>query len=209
MPLRPPPPLPQNLADVLLAAQSLVEWITEQLDDIPIRNRDRDLLPAMLYDLAIEHHVGIVHLVHGRMNGSAFALLRSAMEALVRGAWFQLCASDDEISLFIDRDRLPKRIEFEDLVEGIEKHSDFNDKVLSHLKHNSWRAMNSFTHGGMLQVSRRHDGESLSPTYSPEEVIEVLKAAGTFGLIALRQIARISGKNELVIKIDEKFNPAV
>lgn len=122
MPLKPPPSLPENLAKVLEEARTLVEWIAERQDGLEISGDKRVKVPGLLFDLTIEHHAGIIHLVYGRMNGSAFALLHAVFEAVVRGAWLQLCATDKELELFIEKDQLPSNVEFGQLVEGIEKH---------------------------------------------------------------------------------------
>lgn len=65
--------------------------------------------------------------------------------------------------------------------------------------------MNSYTHGGILRVGRRINGNTIEPTYGPEEIIEVLKAAGTFALVALLQIAQPAKNKVLIEEIEEKF----
>ena len=84
------------------------------------------------------------------------------------------------------------------LVEAIEAHPDFSDKVLSGIHSNVWRAMNSYTHAGMLQVARRMKQGSIEPNYEPAEVAEVIRAAGFFALLALNQIAQMADADEVV-----------
>jgi predicted glycosyl hydrolase (DUF1957 family) len=91
------------------------------------------------------------------------------------------------------------------MVRDIEKHSHFADKALSQLKHNSWSAMNSYTHGGMLQVGRRINGNIIEPKYDDDEIIEVLRSAGTFGLLALLQMARLANKEALAQEINRRI----
>jgi hypothetical protein len=199
--LQDPPPIPEELQRTLGAAQGLHRWIAKRQDGIEISQQRSSLVPGLLFDLAIEHHVGIVHLATARVNGPAFALLRASMEALVRGAWLQRCATAEQVEAFVEKETLPLR--FGDLVEAVETHADFNDKLLSNLKHSSWKAMNSYTHGGMLQLGRRIKDGVIEPDFAPDEVIEVLKASGTFALMALRQIASLAGQEALSNEVDE------
>lgn len=59
--LQDPPPLPEKLQKTLSKAQDLHRWIAEQQDNIEIPRERSSLVPGLLFDLAIEHHVGIVH----------------------------------------------------------------------------------------------------------------------------------------------------
>lgn len=195
MTLQNPPAPPAELATTLSKAQELHQWIAERQDNLKISRKPSTLIPGLLFDLVIEHHVAIVHLGLARMYGSAFALLRAAMEALVRGAWLQRCATPEQLNAFITKEDLPSP--FGALIDELEAHSDFSDKMLSQLKHSSWKGMNSYTHGGMLQVGRRFKGDMIEPNFGPEEVIEVLKASGTFALLALRQIAHLANDDAL------------
>lgn len=195
--LQGPPPYPDDLEAVLSNARGLSNWIASRHDDQEIPKQLRSLIPGLLFDLSIEHHVGIIGLVERHINGSAFALLRAAFETLVRGIWLNLCASDKDIQVFHKNDCFPDGLNFGQMISAIEKHPDFSDKLLSQLKNSSWEAMNSYTHGGMLQLSRRINRGFIEPNFDPEEIVEVLRASGFFALFALRQIARLS-KNKAV-----------
>ena len=195
--LQGPPPYPDDLLAVLSKAKELSNWIARRHDDQEIPKLLRSLIPGLLFDLSIEHHVAIVGLVDHHVNGSAFALLRATFEAFVRGIWLQLCASDEDIQVFYKRDCLPKELHFGRMIEAVEKHPDFSDKLLSQIQRSSWKAINSYTHGGMLQLSRRINGGIIEPNFDPDEIVELLRASGLFALLALQQIARLS-KNETV-----------
>jgi hypothetical protein len=129
------------------------------------------------------------------------------MEAFVRGAWFQRCATPEQVEAFVEKEAL--ELKFGELVESLEKHADFSDKVLSNLKHSSWKAMNSYTHGGMLQLGRRIKGGTIEPNFAADEVIEVLKASGTFALLALRQIAYLAGQEALSTEVEKMLSGEV
>jgi hypothetical protein len=204
MPLERPPALPQEVETILNRAKRLADWVAARQDGLEIPNKNESKVPGALFDLTIEHHVAIVHLIHGRLNGSAFALLRAAFESLVRGAWFQLCATKEQLESFVEKDELP--FTFRQLINATEGHTDFADRALSRLGHNSWSAMNSYTHSGMLQIGRRFKGKSIEPNYSPEEIIEVLKASGTFALLAMLQAARLAKNDALANEIANRLN---
>jgi len=204
MPLQEPPPLRDDVAAVLHSAQQLVTWIAERQDGLEVKTANAIRVPGVLFDLCLEHHVGIVHLVHGRVNGSAFALIRSQFESLVRGLWLHLCASAEELQQFVEKDRLP--LNFGEMLEVIEQHPDFGDKVLSQYKIEGWKAMNGYTHGGMHQIARRVKATSIEPNYQPEEIIEVLKASGLFALLALLQIGRLASNEKVIAEVSERLN---
>ena len=54
----------------------------------------------------IEHHEAVVLLLRSNLIGSGFALVRSIIEILVRGAWMTTSATDAQITKFRDHDKL-------------------------------------------------------------------------------------------------------
>ncbi len=69
----------------------------------------------------------------------------------------------------MDRDTLPRN--FGQMIDAIEQHSSFGDKVMSGIKSEGWRAMHGYTHGGMHQIARRIEAGSIEPNYELEEII--------------------------------------
>jgi hypothetical protein len=175
--------MPQQL---ISQAFELHEWVTRRLDGLDISRDRRILLAVSCYDVAIEHHVGIAVLLRSKINGSAFALVRPLFETFVRGVWLRHCAPDEQIDQYVG-DRLD--LKFWQILEAVEKVDRFGDGVLSGLKKNAWRAMNSYTHGGIQQAGRRTSGAYIEPDFPAEEIIEVIKLAGTFCLLAFQQVA--------------------
>lgn len=202
-----PPPLREDVASLLVSAHQLADWIAIRQDGLEVKAGNATRIPGILLDLALEHHVGIVHLVAGRMNGPAFALLRIQFEAFIRAVWLHICATPQEVEAFVDKDLLP--LNFGQMIDAIESHKDFSDKVLSGLKKSTWTAMNGYTHGGMHQVARRLKGNTIEPNYEPEEVIEVLKASGFFALMALLQIARLAGNADIEREVIARLTRSV
>ena len=139
-----------------------------------------------------------------RISGSAFALIRSQFESLVRGLWLHLCATPEELQEFVEKDRLP--LKFGEMLAAIEQHADFGDKVLFQYKIEGWKAMNGYTHGGMHQIARRVKSASIEPNYQPEEVIEALKASGILALLALLQIGRLANSEKMITEVAERLS---
>jgi hypothetical protein len=69
--------------------------------------------------------------------------------------------------------------------------------MLGRLKIQAWPAMNSYTHTGFQQASRRFGKELIEPTYTDAEVIEVLKISGSFALLSFQQIAAEGNRLDL------------
>lgn len=187
-----------ELEPLLKSALELRDWIAKYQDGLEIKPENAIRVPGALFDLAIEYQVGIVHLSSARIYGPAFALIRAQFEAFVRGTWLRLCATPEELKRFVDSDKIKK--EFKDLIAAIEAHPDFSGQVLSGIHANVWKAMNSYTHAGMLQVTRRMKSGSIEPNYEPAEVTEVIRASGFFSLLALNQIAQMAGADEVIAK---------
>lgn len=187
-----------DLDPVLKNARELGAWIAHHQDGLEIKTVDGIRVPGALFDLAIEYQVGIVHLASVRIYGPAFALIRAQFEAFVRGTWLRLCATPVELKRFTDSDKIKQEVW--ELIDAIEAHPEFADQVLSGIHQKVWKAMNSYTHAGMLQVTRRMKAGSIEPNYEPAEVLEVIQAAGFFALLALHQIVQMAGDHELVSK---------
>jgi hypothetical protein len=196
-------PLNEDVAATLASAKGLAHWIATRQDGLEVKKGGHARISATLLDLALEHHVGIVHLLDARIYGSAFALLRIEFEAFIRATWLQQCATPKELNAFEKNDTF--NLTFGQMINAIEKHQDFQGKVLSGLKESAWKAMNSYTHGGLHQVTRRMKNGNIEPNYEPDEVIEVLKASGYLALLALLQIARLAENVDLEKEVNTKL----
>lgn len=181
----------------------LHDWIAGRLDGLDISRERKTLLAVSCYDLVIEHHVGIATLLRSRINGSAFALVRPLFETFVRGVWLRHCATEKEIDLYVS-DRLD--LKFWQLLQAVEKVDGFQDGVLSGLKKSAWRAMNSYTHGGIQQAGRRTSGAYIEPDFPSEEIVEVIKLSSSFALIAFQQIAIEAKRMDLANEALEKIS---
>jgi hypothetical protein len=184
-------------------AFELHDWAARHLDGLDISRDRRVLLAVSCYDVVMEHQLGIAVLLRSKINGSAFALVRPLFETFVRGAWIRHCATEDQIERYVS-DKLD--LKFAQLLDAVEQMDGFRDGVLSGLKNNAWRAMNSYTHGGIQQAGRRTSGAYIEPSFSNEEVAEVLKLAGSFCLFAFQQVAIEAKRMDLAELALNKLN---
>jgi hypothetical protein len=175
--------------------KELTAWIDDHVGDIAIPSGDRFRISGACFHQVVEHCFAIEYLM-GKFTGSAFALLRSAYEGLIRGLWLLHCAEERQLSDFIaDKAELPW---LASLVESVEKkHPSFGAGYLSNIKKEAWSAMCSFAHTGGLQVIRRIKAGEISPDYSDGECIEVLRATRVFALLAAMEISAIASREDL------------
>jgi hypothetical protein len=175
-------------------AFELHDWITSRLDGLEISTERRVLLAVSCYDIVIEHHFGIATLLQSRISGSAFALVRPLFETFVRGIWLRHCATEKQIASYVS-DKLD--LKFWQLLQAVESVDGFQEGVLSDLKKSAWRAMNSYTHGGIQQAGRRISGDYIEPHFSSDENDEVIKMSGSFALFAFQQVAIEANRMDL------------
>lgn len=172
------------------------DWIDRKLSDVTIEGDHRHRIPAQLYDLALEHAASILDLIDTGRYASAFVLVRCEFECFVRGAWLHHRATDDEITQFVEKDEIkPKMWQ---LIEALEQHPPFEDKLLSNVKEKAWGPMNGYTHGGIHQISRRLVDDFIEPAFEDASILEVVQFAGIIGLIAFGEIAAMANREDLV-----------
>jgi hypothetical protein len=128
-------------------------------------------------DQIFEHHEAILFLIDRDLTGSAFALVRSLIEAFFKVQWAVACAGNVDVKRLASK----QRFEFpgtEDMVKAIDEKLK-TDGFLLDFKKNAWTAMNSYTHTGLVQLSRRFSGTRVQPRYSDTERIEVIHVITT------------------------------
>src|SRR3546814_14235931 len=80
-------------------------------------------------------------------------------------------ATDEEIEQFVEKDEIKPKIW--QLIEALEQHPPFEDKLLSNVKEKAWKPMNGYTHGGIHQVSSRLVGDVIQPALDDESLLAV------------------------------------
>ena len=154
-------------------------------------------------DLAVEHQSGIAVLADQPLWGPAFALLRTQLEAFIRGVWLARCATDDQLAWFADG-KLDKHRKFHELVTAVEQALKHDGAALTKLREQSWSFFNDFTHTGFQHVVRRNSEATTGPNYTDQELIQALRFARAIGLLAAIEMLSLSGHQELARALKER-----
>lgn len=171
-----------------------LDWLGQSISECEMPPTLRVRVACACFAIAQDHHHGIVTLLDRGLFASSFALLRWEYEAYIRGEWLSLCATDEEVTAFSE-DKEPPKIQA--MLGALEATPAFSEKILSRIHAESWKTMNSYTHTGGLHVQKWGTTEVIEPSYTPEEIQEVLYLAEAFGAFAVAGIAELA-KDEQV-----------
>lgn len=117
----------------------------------------------------------------------------SAVERTGRANWVIGCATDDEVRKIAAKD-----FEFpgmSDLVSACDKALG-TAQFFQTIKKQAWKAMNSYTHSGIRQLTRRFSAGKVEPNYSDGEIKEVIDATTTTMLLQGRLFCAAVGKQK-------------
>jgi hypothetical protein len=165
----------------------------------------RVTIPAAFCNLALDHHCAIILLFRNKLYGSGLALVRSIFEAMLRAHWIAGCATDAEVEQFAEDHSF-------DIMSRCD--SDRIDKAFQtgglfrQAKHDAWKAMNAYTHGGLSQLVRQFSGNRISAAYKEEDLLEGLRAATASVLLLGYLVAHVTAKPDKVAEIETLFTKA-
>ena len=189
---------PELDAELKSAEQTVLE-VKRILNKDQTSDNERSWIGVGFIDQAIEHHAAILLLMRSGFDGSAFALTRAVTEILTRGVWFTTCATDERVKKFVEKDKIDPN--YGEMSEAIDKTCGLD--YFTEFKRQSWKALNSYTHTGMLQIGRRFNGSTLAPYYKDAEKIEVLRAITSSILLLIRPFLARQGHNDSAKEIDK------
>jgi len=121
--------------------------------------------------LIFDFHKAILDLIPNNC-GSAFALVRPCLEALVRAHVAVKGSADDIKKLQEDT----YHTDFDKIGPWIDKEFG-TDSLFTNFITNAQKALHSFTHAGLSQIGRRFDGHTLKASYNDGEIIEVTRVS--------------------------------
>lgn len=176
-------------------------WINDRLHELPFPALDRNRIAGACFTVALDMHHGIVILLRERLNGAAFALVRNVFEAYFRGVWCLHCATERELELFIERDRIPR---LSTMLKAIEAVPEFSAGTLTRAKASGWNAMCSYAHTGALQIQRWNTEGAIESRHSPEEIEEVLRSTNAVALLAGLGVVTIADNMDIANAFLEK-----
>jgi hypothetical protein len=138
----------------------------------------------------VEHQESILLLVRNDKVGSASTLVRPVVEGAYRGLWINLPATDEEVKKFNEKDKID--LEFGAIATALDNAYDSGD-FFQDFKTRTWKHLNSYTHGGMLQIGRRFLKHDVANNYSEEEIFEMTTTITTIVLLTISSLLKRHG----------------
>lgn len=157
--------------------------------------------------MVIEHQESALLLIMHDKVGSAFTLGRPIFEGTYRGLWINACATDEEIKKFNEKDKID--LEFGEIAAALDPAHNTGD-FFQDLKSRAWKALNSYTHGGMLQLGRRFTKHDVVNNYTDGDIYEMTTVATTCVVILISRFLARQGYATDAKAIDdliETFGP--
>lgn len=179
--------------------------ILNELNDLPeVRGKSFSLKKAgalALFDLSHEHALSIVVLLERNNFGSAYALLRSCIEAYIRGVWLYKCAPEDKIGTFINKSK--KWPSLSQQVKAIDQLLDTEGFFSGRFLGKTMGQLDALNHGVSLQIQRRLEDRSLGIVEKPQEKTEFIKEVVLISILAHAGMVEIIKSKDMADKLDE------
>ncbi len=147
-----------------------------------IRN-NRDELCLLHWSLIFEHHQGLLLLLRQMFYAPAFALMRPIAETFLR---LHVIMHGTEPQLESIRNG-SYRTEFETIGKQIDEKLGV-EPLMGPFFAKSTNILHGFTHGGPEQLRRRRNGADIVPTYSDEDVLDVVRFTTIFVFLTAQAV---------------------
>ena len=154
--------------------------------------------------LSLEHAVSALVLFEQGLFSSAIALTRPQFESLVRGIWLLHAANENwvtKLSEPLTMESAKRANEGEGLAEmlkQLEANPDAPAGIVAQLreyKEVTWKAMNSYAHGGLHPLSRTMSG------YPAQLIYDVIRNANAVVALTAQLLAILSGNPENMMPV--------
>lgn len=192
-----------DINSMLTKGEGVRNRLQQMLSEKEYSSEDIKNLLAAYTDIALEHHESIFLLIDRKLYGSAFGLVRPLFDTFYRVHWVYGCANKEQVHEICNNDsfQFPK---MSDMVQSIdEKYA--SDTFFSSIKDNSWSAMCSYTHSGLLAICRRFTGNTIKPNYSEGEILEVLNFTNVVIMLITRLFFIATNQMAEEVKETEKL----
>jgi hypothetical protein len=185
------------------SAYELSVELNKILEGFSINNDDNLLFPVLFHSTVIEHHRSVIVLAEKSLYSSGSTLLRPLFEAYIKGLWFSKCASDKDFDN-LRNDKFQKT--FGSLVSDIENN---NPVGLGQQKSDYWNTLNSATHTGTAQLSRKLSGDTITNSHNPEFIKQTLDFASNYAVLScgeMAEISKCSNMQDRYLKVAKKWH---
>ena len=197
--------------EIFPRSELLLQNLIAVIDKPPYDSSPRIAVSGNLCQMSIEHSAAFRSLAENRMFASSFVVLRAQFETILRAVWALYAATDNHISrisarLAEDTEQSAKNLpQVQDMLASIAgiPHAKVPYDALSEFKGSAWRALNSYTHGGIHPLSRMADG------YPLELILANVKISNALAIVAAMQFCVLTGINGLqkqLIPLNERFH---
>lgn len=146
--------------------------------------------------LSLEHADAATILISAGLVSSAIALMRTQFECLVRGMWLAYAATDTWVQKFptplteFSASRADGAPMVKDMLDALKHSSSAPQPIIGQIneyKDVTWKALNSFTHGGFHPIARSVTG------YPPSLLFNILRNCNAVSVIATQLVTAMTG----------------
>lgn len=206
-----------KLAHTLARSIDLHQTVNDLVDSFEPYSELRFELAFQSGLLSMEHATAAMLLMQTDMPAPAIALLRPQFESLVRAFWLMYAANETQVEKLSmpltpatakRGDDLPM---LADMLKGLATAADIPKHIVTQLKDYkdiSWKALNSFTHGGIHPLSKFVTG------YPPKLVFDSLCNSNGILMMTTQMLCILSGDPEnqaewrkLIDEFSDCFHP--
>jgi hypothetical protein len=164
----------ERLITLLQRTAQFHQAVQAHIDNIDPAENARCFVAFQAGLLSLEHATAALVLIGEQLFPSAFVLIRSQYECLVRGIWLLHAASDS----WVEKLSEPLTVEsakpanegpmLAEMLKQLESCPDSPALIVEELKKyrdETWKALSSYTHGGLHPLSRTLTGYPAQLTY--------------------------------------------
>lgn len=187
--------------DKLSRYKESILWVQQRLDGLTLAEPcKRSHLSGACLHASIEHGFAILILVDEDLHGSALALIRLQFEAYVRGMWLAQCASDSEIDK-AGRDEFPA---INSMIASLERPGLLDSALLSTIKRDAWKPLNSLTHTGYQQIGPRLNKNGIGSYFDDDQIRVALNWAEALTILCAVAFAGLAKDDRLALAALER-----
>ena len=189
--------------DKLSQYKESIIWVKQHLDGLTLAEPCKSsYLSAACLHTSIEHGIAILVLVDEELYGSALALIRPQFEAYVRGMWLAQCAGNSEVDR-AGHDDFPA---INSMIASLEKPGLLDSALLSTIKRDAWKPLNSLTHTGYQQIGPRLNKEGIGSHFDDNQTRVALNWAEALTILCVVAFAGLAKDDQLAFAALEHFH---
>lgn len=154
--------------------------------------------------LSLEHAISAIVLFEYELPSSAIALTRPQFESLVRGIWLLHAASENWVSKLSEpltmesAKRANEGLGLAEMLKQLEANPDAPRSIVAQLgeyKDATWKAMNSYAHGGLHPLSRTASG------YPPQLIYDITRNVNGATALTTQLLSILTGVPNAMVPV--------